>query len=300
MKVEPARWYYHCDRLGILVWQDMPSTFRTDENDWTTHTWYRDHNCTQDATLEKNFRAEWKEIIDQFYSHPCIVVWTPFNERWGQFKTGEIVEYTQSLDPTRLVNPASGGNHYKLGEGTFVDQHTYDQPIRVAEGIFDPTRPLVLGEYGGLGRNIADHRWFERNSQTYNTYGSERTITDAFVKLADQIHALSEGYDKDGNKISYSAAVYTQTTDVETEVNGIMTYDREVIKFDENRLHDAVTKLTTLYGAASVETPFVDGVIGAPVYYNVMGIRFDSPQPGINIVKEADGTVKKILHTSPI
>lgn len=300
MKVEPARWYYHCDRLGILVWQDMPSTFRTDENDWTTHTWYRDHNCTQDVTLEKNFRAEWKEIIDQFYSHPCIVVWTPFNERWGQFKTGEIVEYTQSLDPTRLVNPASGGNHYKLGEGTFVDQHTYDQPIRVAEGIFDPTRPLVLGEYGGLGRNIADHRWFERNSQTYNTYGSERTITDAFVKLADQIHALSEGYDKDGNKISYSAAVYTQTTDVETEVNGIMTYDREVIKFDENRLHDAVTKLTTLYGAASVETPFVDGVIGAPVYYNVMGIRFDSPQPGINIVKEADGTVKKILHTSPI
>lgn len=297
MKVEPARWYYHCDRLGILVWQDMPSAFRTDEN-WVTHTWYDNHNCYQDATLEKNFRAEWKEIIDQHYSNPCIVVWTPFNERWGQFKTADIVKYTQELDNTRLVNPASGGNHYKLGEGTFVDQHTYDQPIRVAEGIFDPSRPYVLGEYGGLGRNIADHRWFERNSQTYNTYGSELSITDAFVKLADQIHALSEGYDKDGNKISYSAAVYTQTTDVETEVNGIMTYDREIVKFDENRLREAANRLTSLYGAASAEVPFADGIIGKPVYYNVMGVRFDSPQPGINIVKEADGTVKKILHTT--
>ena len=118
------------------------------------------------------------------------------------------------------------------------------------------------------------------------------------MKLADQIHALSEGYDKDGNKISYSAAVYTQTTDVETEVNGIMTYDREIVKFDENRLREAANRLTSLYGAASAEVPFADGIIGKPVYYNVMGVRFDSPQPGINIVKEADGTVKKILHTT--
>lgn len=295
MKVEPARWYYHCDRLGLLVWQDMPSTFRTDEGDWNTTSWFRDHNCSQDPTLEKNFKAEWKEIIEQHYSNPCIVVWTPFNERWGQFKTGEIVAFTQELDPTRLVNPASGGNHYKLGEGTFVDQHTYDQPIRVYEGVFDPTRPYVLGEYGGLGRNISGHRWYERDAQTYNTYGGEKDITDAYVRLIDQIFDIAKGYENNGNRISYSAAVYTQTTDVETEVNGLMTYDREVMKFDEKRIAEAAQKLTTLFGQPSaIKAPFADGT-GEPVYYNLQGLRLSSPVPGINIVCYPDGRVNKVL-----
>lgn len=295
MKVEPARWYYHCDRLGLLVWQDMPSTFRTDEGDWNTGSWFRDHTCSQDPTLEKKFRAEWKEIIEQHYSNPCIVVWTPFNERWGQFKTGEIVAFTQELDPTRLVNPASGGNHYKLGEGTFVDQHTYDQPIRVYEGVFDPTRPYVLGEYGGLGRNISGHRWYERDAQTYNTYNSQKALTDAYVTLIGQIRDIANGYEKDGNKISYSAAVYTQTTDVETEVNGLMTYDREVMKFDEKRIREAAETLTTLFGQpASIKVPFVNGT-GKPIYYNLQGLRLSSPVPGINIVCEPDGRVHKVL-----
>lgn len=246
MKVEPARWYYHCDKLGLLVWQDMPSTFRSDER-WVTTEWYEDHDCSQNPILEKNFKAEWKEIINQFYSHPCIVVWTPFNEAWGQFKTEEIVAYTQQLDPTRLVNPSSGGNHYKLGEGTFVDQHTYGQPIELWESVFDATRPYVLGEYGGLGRNMPGNRWFDRNSQTYNTYPSEKAITDTYVELINQIKALAIGYEKNGNKIAYGAAVYTQTTDVETEVNGIMTYDREVVKFDENRIRKAADSLTKLF-----------------------------------------------------
>lgn len=296
MKVEPARWYYHCDKLGIMVWQDMPSAFRTDENDWTTDTWYRDHSCSQDATLEKNFRAEWKEIIEQHYSNPCIVVWTPFNERWGQFKTAEITAYTQQLDNTRLVNPASGGNHYKLGEGTILDQHTYDQPIRMV--INDPTRPLVLGEYGGLGRNIKEHRWFERDAQTYNTYTDEKSITDAFVTLADQIYTLSEGVDYNGDKTAYAAAVYTQTTDVETEVNGLMTYDREIVKFDESRLREAVLKLTSLYGAETgigQKRPFAKGT-GKHHYYNAMGMRISSPVPGINIVRREDGSTLKYIN----
>ena len=294
MKVEPARWYWHCDSLGLLVWQDMPSTFRTDEGDWTTGTWYRDHNCSQDPTLEKNFKAEWKEIIDQHYSNPCIVVWTPFNERWGQFKTGEIVAFTQNLDNTRLVNPASGGNHYKLGEGTFVDQHTYDQPIVLWEGVYDATRPYVLGEYGGLGRNISGHRWYERNSQTYNTYPNEKAITDDYVKLVGQIRDIAKGYENNGNKIAYGAAVYTQTTDVETEVNGIMTYDREVIKLDEDRIRAAAESLTKLFdnGESAMTVPFVEGT-GVSTYYDTLGREHSAPVPGINIIVNEDGSVEK-------
>lgn len=298
MKTEPDRWYYHCDSLGILVWQDMPSQFRNHEA-WIAHTWYEDHDCQQDPVLEKNFRDEWKEIMTQLYSHPSIVVWAPFNEAWGQFKTADIVAYTQGIDNTRLVNPASGGNHYKLGENTIVDQHTYGQPILLEEGVFDASRPYVLGEYGGLGRNMPGNRWFERNSQTYNTYSGEKAITDAFVKLADQIYDIAKGYDKNGNKMAYSAAVYTQTTDVETEVNGIMTYDREIVKFDEDRVREAAKKLTSVFEKESgINVPFVDGVTGEKVYYNIMGIRFNEPQPGINIVMEADGTVHKILYPS--
>ena len=296
MKVEPARWYWHCDNLGLLVWQDMPSQFTTDEGDWNTQGWFRDHNCTIDPTIEKNFVNEWTEIIDQHYSYPCIVVWTPFNERWGQFKTAEITALTQQLDPTRLVNPASGGNHYKLGEGTFVDQHIYDQPVVVYEGVFDETRPYVLGEYGGLGRNMPDHRWYDRNSQTYNTYPNEKSLTDAYVTLAGQVKEIAKGYEKDGKKISYGAAVYTQTTDVETEVNGIMTYDREIVKMDEDRIRAAAKALTTVYDdpANVAMLPFEDG-IGEPIYYDVTGLRHNTPVPGINIVVLPNGNSYKIL-----
>ena len=313
MKVEPARWYWHCDRLGLLVWQDMPSQFSTDEGDWTVADWYRDHNCNipgpNAGTIEKNFKAEWKEILDQHYSNPCIVVWTPFNERWGQFKTAEIVAYTQDIDNTRLVNPSSGGNHYKFAEGsnTFVDEHTYNQPLEVFSRVADPNRPFVLGEYGGLGFNSPGHRWYEKNSQTYNTYTSKNDITDAYVRLANQIEKQAMGIDNDGNKTPFcwSAAVYTQTTDVETEVNGLMTYDREVNKFDEKRIRDAAMKLRKLYGndptekkpiELSVEVvPFVDGT-GATVYYDLMGCSHNAPVPGINIVRKADGSVSKVMY----
>lgn len=306
MKVEPARWYWHCDRLGLLVWQDMPSTFRTDEGDWQVNSWYRDHVCSQNATLEKNFKSEWKEILDQHYSNPCIVVWTPFNERWGQFKTGEIVAYTQDIDNTRLINPASGGNHYKLGEGTFVDEHTYAQPLEVFDGIFDPTRPFVLGEYGGLGFNSSGHRWYEKNTQTYNTYTSKSTMTDAYIKLIDQIEKMGNGINNDGKTLPFcwSAAVYTQTTDVETEVNGLMTYDREINKFDENKIREAALRLRKLYGndptdrphtdLANVTAPFVNGTGEPVIYYDLMGISHSSPVPGINIVKEGN-QVRKML-----
>ena len=306
MKVEPARWYWHCDRLGLLVWQDMPSQFRTDEGDWTVNDWYRDHVCSMDPTVEKNFKNEWKEIIEQHYSYPCIVVWTPFNERWGQFKTKEIVKYTQDIDNTRLVNPASGGNHYRFEEGsnTFVDEHTYNQPLEVFSNVADAGRPFVLGEYGGLGQNISGHRWYERDAQTYNTYTSKNAITADYEKLVNQIEKMGNGIDNDGKSLPFcwTAAVYTQTTDVETEVNGIMTYDREVVKFDEKKIREAAMKLRKLYGndpkdreyleLSGADVPFVEGT-GEPVYfYDMMGLRHSSPVPGINIVKQGTETRK--------
>lgn len=296
MKTEPDRWYYHCDRLGLMVWQDMPSQFNNHEG-WVTDRYYEDHNCTQSRSIERMYRAEWKEIIDQLYSHPSIVVWTPFNEAWGQFDTEKIAEYTRQLDATRLINPASGGNHYHTGEGTFVDQHSYAQPLQVFEGIFDASRPFVIGEYGGLGRNITAHRWYERNSQTYNTYGSTKSITDAYVKLVDQLVSMAKGYKSGDNTINWCAAVYTQTTDVETEVNGIMTYDREVDKFDVPRIREAADKLTKVYGEYDGIENVTAGTAEGPVeYYDLMGVRLSAPRQGINIVRRADGTAEKIVN----
>lgn len=295
MKVEPRRWYYHCDRLGLLVWQDMPSHFSSHEG-WVTDRYHDAHTCNISSLLEKNFKAEWAEIINELYSHPCIVTWTPFNEAWGQFKTAEIVAYTQELDPTRLVNPASGGNHYMVGEGTFVDQHTYDQPIRLWDNIFDPARPMVLGEYGGLGRNVSSHRWFERDAQTYNTYQTESSITSAYVTLVNQIKKLALGNEQNGKKVNFSAAVYTQTTDVETEVNGLMTYDREIIKFNEEKIAEANKALTEVYGVYDgIESVNADKATDETEYYNTLGMRLSKPAEGVVIVKEADGTVHKEL-----
>ncbi len=232
MKVEPARWYYFCDSIGILVWQDMPSIGRSDEH-WVSNKWSNQPHGNHAAAIETAFKTEWEEIINQHYSNPSIVVWTPFNEAWGQFKTPEIVEYTRQLDPTRLINSASGGNHYHCGD--FIDLHDYSRPPQLY--INDITRPVVLGEYGGLGYHIKNHRWFENDATTYVNYQDAEALTDSYVKQGEAVLSLAKGFiGKEGVPAAYSAAVYTQTTDVETEVNGLMTYDRKVIKMDEQRI----------------------------------------------------------------
>lgn len=124
VKVEPARWYTHCDRHGIIVWQDMPNGDRSPE--WQMHNYFTGNERVRSAESEANYRQEWKEIIDYLYSYPSVGVWVPFNEAWGQFKTKEITEWTKSYDPTRLVNPASGGNHYTTGD--ILDLHNYPNP----------------------------------------------------------------------------------------------------------------------------------------------------------------------------
>jgi beta-galactosidase/beta-glucuronidase len=221
IKVEPARWYTYCDQLGILVWQDMPSGDKDPQ--WQNKKYFDGTELKRSAESEANYRKEWKEIMDNLYSYPSIAVWVPFNEAWGQFKTKEIVEWTKQYDPSRLVNPASGGNHYPVGD--ILDLHNYPQPDMY---LYDGSRVNVLGEYGGIGRVIKENIWEPDRNWGYVQFNTEKEVTDEYLKYAQML--------KDYIPKGFSAAVYTQTTDVEIEVNGLMTYDRKVIKLDEAQL----------------------------------------------------------------
>ena len=209
IKVEPARWYTHCDRLGIIVWQDMPSGDKNPE--WQNRKYFEGTEVKRSVESEAMFRKEWKEIIDCLYSYPCIGTWVPFNEAWGQFKTSEIAEWTKQYDPSRLVNPASVGNH--PGPEMYL---------------YDAQRATVLGEYGGIGLVLKEHIWEPNRNWGYIQFNTSKEATDEYLKYADMLKEMIFR--------GFSAAVYTQTTDVEVEVNGLMTYDRKVIKLEEQRL----------------------------------------------------------------
>ncbi|WP_348822874.1 glycoside hydrolase family 2 protein [Flavobacterium aestuarii] len=215
VKVEPARWYTYCDRMGFLVWQDMPSG---DEGPiWQMHKYFEGNELKRTAQSEATYRKEWKEIMDELYSYPSIVVWVPFNEAWGQFKTVEITEWTKNYDPSRLVNSSSGGNHFQTGD--ILDIHHYPGPDLK---LYDARRVTVLGEYGGIGLPVEGHLWQTDKNWGYTQFKNTGETTAKYKEYADQLIKMA--------KVGFSAAVYTQTTDVEGEVNGFMTYDRKVDK----------------------------------------------------------------------
>jgi beta-galactosidase/beta-glucuronidase len=239
VKVEPARWYYHCDKTGIMVWQDMPS------GDLGGHRWNdrpgmeggSDKNRTEAS--EKIYRTEWNAIIESLYNSPCIVVWVPFNEAWGQFKTAEITNWTMQKDLSRLVNSASGGNFHEVGH--ILDLHNYPGPVMAKPEIFGSKEALVLGEYGGLGLPIEGHTWLNKDNWGYRTFANADTLFSTFRSYQRQmVPFILRGL---------SAAVYTQTTDVEIETNGLMTYDRKVVKIPAERLNAESRKL---YDAAKL------------------------------------------------
>ena len=224
VKVEPARWYYHCDKAGMIVWQDMPNGDQGPQ--WQMHSYFTGEERHRSAESEACYRKERKEIIDYLYSFPSIGVWVPFNEAWGQFKGPEIAEWTKAYDPSRLVNPASGGNHYLTGD--ILDLHHYPQPKMT---LLDTNRATVLGEYGGIGLVIPDHVWVKnRDNWGYTRFNSPKEVTDEYARYADELLRLIG--------CGFAAAVYTQTTDVEVEVNGLMTYDRKVVKVEEERIRE--------------------------------------------------------------
>lgn len=218
VKVEPARWYYHCDKEGILVWQDMPSGDMG--NQWAPHTYNGGTDKDRSAASVANYYQEWKEIMDMCISYPSIVVWVPFNEAWGQFDTEKVAEWTKNYDPSRLVNPASGGNHRACGD--ILDLHNYPGPNMF---LYDPQRVTVLGEYGGIGLPLENHLWWNKRNWGYVQFKNSDEVTAEYVKYADDLKGMVDR--------GFSAAVYTQTTDVEGEVNGLMTYDRKEIKINE-------------------------------------------------------------------
>jgi len=241
IKVEPARWYYWCDALGIMVWQDMPCigdhsggvnekrpapVAAGQKNKWPNDSFIGGTDCVVPQEWKDNYYKEWGEIISALKGFPCIMVWVPFNEGWGQFDTEEVVRFTRESDPTRLVNEASGGNYHLAGD--ILDAHHYPEPMM---NIFERRMINVLGEYGGIGYVVPGHIW----RPSGNNWGyaglckSPQEVLERYKLFADRLKTFIA--------TGCAAAVYTQTTDVEIEVNGLMTYDRTV-KLDPAALRE--------------------------------------------------------------
>ncbi len=235
IKVEPARWYYECDKQGVLVWQDMPSGDLG--NKWEMRVGdYGGTDKNRTPESEASYRKDWNSIMETLHNFPSIVVWVPFNEAWGQFKTKEITEWTQKKDPSRLVNSASGGNFEVTGD--IVDIHNYPEPKMPRPEIFGKTQALVLGEFGGLGLPVLNHTWQDTNNWGYQTFKNADELFAKYSTFMDRLEFLIQK--------GLSAAVYTQTTDVEIETNGLMTYDRKVIKVPLDKLKGVTDKLYTI------------------------------------------------------
>ena len=222
VKIEPARFYYWCDKLGILVWQDMPSGDK--------YIGGSDPDIKRSQESAENFERELKALVDGFYNHPCIVMWVPYNEGWGQWDTQRICALIKQWDPTRLVDNASGWTD--RGAGDVHDIHSYPGP---AIPPLEERRAAVLGEFGGLGLPIKGHTWQDEKNWGYRSFTSREELTAAYVELIKKMRPLiGEGL---------CSGVYTQTSDVEIEVNGLMTYDRELIKMDAEKIAAANRKL---------------------------------------------------------
>ena len=269
VKVEPARLYYWCDRLGLLVWQDMPSAL-----------FDRDKLAADVlAARDAQFESEWKAVLEALWSHPSIVMWVPFNEGWGQYDTERITAWTKKHDPTRLVNNASGWTD--KGVGDVSDIHSYPGPDMPP---LEDRRASVLGEFGGLGLPLTGHLWQAEGNWGYRNFDDTKAYEARYIDLIRNLYALADK--------GLAAAVYTQTSDCEVEVNGLMTYDREVVKLDPARFSTLNRGFLPPRFAAD-QTTFV-----GPMFLVELSVR-----PGATIRFTTDGTEpgpESALYDKPI
>ncbi len=218
VKVENRIFYYWCDKLGILVWQDMPSGDKS--------IWGNMPDITKSKEATEQYELELKRMIETKYNHPSIIMWVPFNEGWGQFETGRITQLISDYDHTRLVNSASGWTD--RGTGNISDIHHYPDPaVQPAE----EKRAIVLGEFGGLGLPLEGHTW-EKKNWGYRNMADTLQLLSKYESYFDLVHR----YVKENG---LSASIYTQTTDCETETNGLMTYDRKINKMGIKNVYNA-------------------------------------------------------------
>ncbi len=238
IKVEPRRYYYHCDRIGMLVWQDQVSAKRNDDPEWTRLQPNPEKGVWPDDA-HRQYMRELEEMMDLLHSHPSIVQWVPFNERWGQHHTEDVGKWTVEYDPSRQVNVASGGNFFPVGH--IVDAHHYPHPEFPwgdGEGGRFSEFVKVMGEFGGHGFPVENHVW-DTNARNWGYGGLPKDKEEWLDRYRTSIERLT-----DLKKKGIAAGIYTQTTDVEGEINGLITYDREVQKIAPETLREISKELT--------------------------------------------------------
>ena len=240
IKVEPMRWYYHCDRLGMMVWQDMPSgggkyRFSTITLPLVTGIHRRDNHYRAFARASSQGRGEYmdelEEMVGQLFNAPSVVLWVPFNEGWGQFDSTLVMERLRALDPTRPVDPASGW--HDQGAGELRSLHVYFKPFRFRRD--RRGRALALSEFGGYNLRVDGH-CFNQKDYGYRRLPDAAALWRDFSRLYERevLPAVPRGL---------CASVYTQLSDVEDELNGLMTYDRRVVKLDADEVRELNERL---------------------------------------------------------
>ena len=248
IKVEPDRWYYWADKLGLMVWQDMPSM----NVDFSSNV---PSTPRPTPAAEQEFTTELHSMIEQHVSHPSIVEWVPFNEGWGEFDPAQVTDQVKAWDPSRLVNNNSGLNccySFDGGNGDVYDNHTYVGP---GSPVPTDTRAAVDGEFGGLGLRVTGHEWQPGKGTSYEMEPDQATLTSRYVQILNQVKDCEV-------KCGLSAAIYTQATDVENEVNGLFTYDRKVLKPDAAQVRAVNLAVIAASGQATQPTPPPPGTPG--------------------------------------
>lgn len=237
IKIEPLLWYHYCDVNGILVWQDMVNgggnyglevsaiPFVGITLDDTNYKYFH----RTDKAGRELYYQELNETIEHLYNCPCIAMWVPFNEGWGQFDSAKAYEMVKALDTTRVIDTTSGW--HDMGASDVISKHIYFTPIKVKIG----NRPYVLSEFGGYSMKVNGHT-FNDKMFGYKVYNTKDSLTKAYARLFNNVIIPQI---KDG----LCATVYTQLTDVEDELNGLMTYDRAVVKIDVDKLKEINEKV---------------------------------------------------------